>query len=127
MKYLLAFKGFCSFIKEWEFIPLSDTIIRIQRGHGLIGSNPITVDKDGVYRGEIYKIKVGYFTTKVEADNIIVYPAGIAGDSFTFSLPLKFHQLPQYHVHYMGHIKQCILVNDSIYDELRRVGLAQTR
>jgi len=126
MKYLLSFKGFCSFVKEWEVLSgRTDTVIRMQQGHGLISSNPITISDDGVYRGAIHRIKVGFLTTKVVADNIVINPAGKAGDSFTFSLPLKYHLIPQYHVHYMGRISQCILVNDSIYHELRRVGIAK--
>lgn len=130
MKYLLAYKGFCKFIKEWEVLSdpsdLQDSIIQLQRGQGLIGSHPIKIDDKGIYHGEIHEIKLFqscYKPPPFSAVSITIAPAGVAGDSFAFSLPIKFHKLKQYHVHYKDTIHQCIMVNENIYRELKTIGL----
>lgn len=126
MKYLLSYKGFCRFIREWEVLTdnhdLNNTVIRLRKGAGLM-SNPIKVDKHGGYNGIIHRTGTSCFVSNID-DPIKIILAGTAGDSFSFSLPQKFHSVPQYHIHYRNTIQQCILVNDIIYTELKRIGIA---
>lgn len=127
MKYLLTYKGFCKFIKEWEVLTdphdLNNTVIQLQKGPGLIGSDTIHVDKNGGYTGTVHRIGISCFVSKIVENPIKITLAGTAGDSFTFSLPQKFHSIPQYHIHYENTIQQCILVNDIIYEELKHIGI----
>lgn len=130
MKYLLAYKGFCKFSKEWEVETdqqdLQNLVIKLRKGLGLISSNTMQLEQHDSYEGyfgEVYRLSDACFGNVV-AEPISIIGAGTAGDSFTFSLPVKYHTLPQYHVAYRGKILQCVLVNEIIYRELKDIGIA---
>lgn len=135
MKYLLSYKGFCRFAKEWEvhrhgpLTDLNDSVIHLQHSNNSIKlvSDIMECNKDGVYEGEVFPVHglsclfLPLGTTG--GGPIKLIPADVAGKSFTFSLPVKYHTLKQYHVHYANKVKQCILVNEVVLADLERIGI----
>lgn len=125
MKHLLAYKGFCRFTKQWDVITLAQnsTVLRVKDGP--VMSDSMHIDSNGRYQGTVirqHSCLLPWSTAHTE-DPIKIMTAGTAGDSFAFSLPQKFHKVPQFHVHYHNTIQQCILVDDSVYAELKRIGI----
>jgi len=122
MKYLLAYRANSqSFQYDWLWIEYPDGTMSVQQNFGLVCSRPMTRSGDEEWNGYIDEFRiVRCVSFRLVRNPIRIKHMGVAGDSFVFSLPAKYHQLPQYHVHYNGRITQCILVDEKELEALQK-------
>ena len=120
MKYLLSYRKFCDFNKEWEILDIDTDKLIFRKGRGLTRSNVLQSDGKEGYTGTVSTIEGGFLDGYcLSQRDIVLKKAGRAGDGLKFSLPIKYHMMPLYCLHYKGTVKQCIIVNEVIYYELK--------
>jgi hypothetical protein len=125
MKHLLTYNGFCKFTKEWEVIEYANDVIKLRRGDGLVESTQMKKTNDE-YHGTVSCIKSSCFNLYYNVNDALITLAecGEAGDSFVYSLPTKYFHHIQYHITFDDKIKQCIILSDQEYYDLKQVRIA---
>ena len=121
MRYLLSYKDFGKLVKEWEVVQQQEKI-KLQRGNGLTDTEWISSNIDGFY-DYIAVLICSYGYGEVAKVPIAIKYVGTAGDSFQFTIPKQYHDLPVYNVKFMGKINNCILVTEEVYNVFKKIGI----
>jgi hypothetical protein len=125
MKYLLTFKGFDKFKKEWEVIGDYDTI-KVRRGNGLIESDAMHLINQQ-YNGFVKELRNRWFSYKVVKVpfKLRVLPK-VADLCPPAALPEKFHNLHQYVITYNGVDQDAVIVTPEEFHELKKIKMIET-
>ena len=121
MRYLLSYKDFGKLVKEWEVVQQQEKI-KLQRGNGLTDTDWISSDIDGFY-DYVAVLICSYGYGEVSKVPIDIKYIGTSGDSFQFTIPKQYHDLPVYNVKFMGKIYNCVLVTEEIYKFFKKIGI----
>ena len=124
MQYLLSYRGFCKFKKEWDILIHESKFLKMRKNYGLVSATLFKTEGITGYTNPIYKGNSNFITIYGQSNEVIeLRQYGKAGDSFLYTLPIKYHRLPQYHLFSGNTIKQCIIVSEEIYRDLIKIGL----